>query len=532
MLRRKPAAANSGLYRMETRPCSHRKPPRHANEPSNMTLSPTASPASRAATVLWLRAAVSAAPVAGLLLLGFVLRLLASRGPVWNDEIWSLQNLRPIHHFWQVLWDISHDNNHFLNSLWLFFASPISDNPTWLRLPSILAGVCAIPVMAHLGARHSRAAAIVAAALTAGSFFQFTYSVEARGYATAMLALIVAFAALERSLDSPSGGARWILAAAAGVGFFSHLAMAPAIVVLGAAGLAEDWRRRRDALGSLKATARLFWPAGLAMLPTLAFFVAGYINKGGFTIGYPRAYATSRAIGAMVNLEMATFGLPPNSFWLFGLALFVLPPLLLVAIAKAALPERRIAYFAFFTVIPAAVLTLQPPNTHAARYFFAASPFLLLLAAESFSQLWKLGGWRRAAALAALAASLTGDGLAIAQTLAGERSPWTDALSTILESRQLTLATSFDFNVGRNVDYFNRARGVELDLVPAERLCAQRPAWYIVQMAGDVAPDPTIDLAGAGCRLTYTFRGEYNRVPSQLPWSLYRLQDATSGGRQ
>ena len=92
----------------------------------------------------------------------------------------------------------------------------------WLRLPSILAGACAIPVMAHLGARHSRAAAIVAAALTAGSFFQFTYSVEARGYATATLALIVAFAALERGLDSPSGGARWVLAAAAGLGFFSH----------------------------------------------------------------------------------------------------------------------------------------------------------------------------------------------------------------------------------------------------------------------------------------------------------------------
>ena len=253
------------------------------------------------------------------------------------------------------------------------------------------------------------------------------------------------------------------------------------------------------------------------MIPTLAFFVAGYVHKSGFTIGYPRSYAASRAIGAMVNLEMATFGLPPNSLWLFGFALFVLPPLLLVAIAKAALPERRIPYFAFFTVIPAAVLILRPPNTHAARYFFAASPFLLLLAAESFSQLWKPGGWRRATALAALAASLTGDGLAIAQTLAGEpgaldrRAHHDPPIAPADARHQLRLQHRQErrlFQPRTRCGTRSRPGGAAL-----------RTTARVVHRPNGRrrAPDPTIDLAGKGCRLTYILRGKYNPVPSQLP---------------
>lgn len=468
--------------------------------------------------------AVFRGSIATICLLALALRIVCSNGPVWNDEIWSLENLLPLRHFWQVLWGISHDNNHFLNSLWLFFAAPLNDNPTWLRLPSIVSGAAVVPAMAYLGARHSKSAALFAAALTGGSYFQITYSDQARGYASATLALVVAFAALERALDQPRGRARWVLAAAAGLGFFSHLAMAPAMAALGAAGFAETLRRRRNLLESLAATTRLFWPAALAMIPTLGFVAAGYRLQGGFTIGHLVPYAASHAIGAMANLELVTFGLAPTSTVQVAFALFVMPPLILVAIAFQALAERRIVYCAFFLLLPAAVLVARLPNTHMARYFFAASPFLLLLAAESLGGLWNGGGWRRTAAVAALVASLTGDTVAIAQTLAGTQSPWTDALTAIVESGDRTLASSYDFNIGKNVRYFNRMRDARLDLVPAEQICARKPAWYIVQMSGDVAADPALVLGADPCQLSYDLAGVYNRVPDQLPWALYRLK--------
>ena len=122
--------------------------------------------------------------------------------------------------------------------------------------------------MARLGARHSPIAAIAAATLTAFSFFQLTYSVQARGYATATLALLIAYGELERGLDAPRSGARWTLALASGIGFFSHLAMGPVIALLGMISLAETLRRRGDAVLAVGESFALFWPTALAMAPT------------------------------------------------------------------------------------------------------------------------------------------------------------------------------------------------------------------------------------------------------------------------
>ena len=198
-----------------------------------------AAPKEKAPGLVWDWA--FAPSIAALAAIGMIVRLVAAHGSLGNDEIWSLINLRPVQHFWQILWGISHDNNHFLNSLWLYFAWPLSGDATWLRLPSILAGTLAVPVMARLGARHGPIAAIAAATLTAFSFFQLTYSVQARGYATATLALVIAYSELERALDEPRSGARWTLALASGIGFFSHLAMGPLIALLGIIAVADLW---------------------------------------------------------------------------------------------------------------------------------------------------------------------------------------------------------------------------------------------------------------------------------------------------
>ena len=142
-----------------------------------------------------------------------------------------------------------------------------------------------------------------ASTLTAFSFFQLTYSVQARGYATATLALLIAYGELERALDAPRSGARWTLALAAGIGFFSHLAMGPVIALLGMISFAETLRRRNAVL-ALRETFALFWPTALATAPTIAFVIAGYRNMGGFTIGHLTPFAASRAIGGIATTQM------------------------------------------------------------------------------------------------------------------------------------------------------------------------------------------------------------------------------------
>jgi hypothetical protein len=494
---------------------------------SAMSLVPAAERAGDGEIAASREPALVLAAIAAIAAAGLALRLFCSGGPLWVDEIWSLRNLQPISHFWQVLWDISHDNNHFANSIWLFFALPVSDNSTWLRLPSILAGAFAIPVMARLGARSGPAAALAAAALTAASFFQLTYSLEARGYACATLAVMIAYDALERAIDDPQGRARYVLAAAAGLGLFCHLAVGPAIVLLGLIGFGELLRRERDAPRAILTAVRIFWPAALAMLPATLCVLAGYVVMGGFTIGAFRPYAASHAIGAIGNMAMSTFGLSPESPFLAARALVVLPILIVGAITLAP-AQRRIAYCAALIGVPASVFILHPANSHPPRYFFVCSVFLLLLAADAFGALWRMSPRRRVAALAALIGVLIGDATSAARFVAGKAATWEDALAAIRASGEPRLASNFDFNVGKQVDYFDLRRGAALDLVHGPELCARPPAWYVVE--GAEPPTTSIEVAGEGCRLSFELVGVYGRhLPDQLPWALYRRSEGAAG---
>ena len=101
--------------------------------------------------------------------------------------------------------------------------------------------------------------------------------------------------------------------------------------------------------------------------------------------------------------------------------------------------------------------------------------------------------------------------------------PWTDALAMIAASSEKTLASSFDFNVGKSVDIFNATRGAGLDLVAPDRLCVHKPAWYILELAGAEARAASLAVNGDGCVIPFALVGAYDlNVPSRPAWALYR----------
>jgi len=228
----------------------------------------------------------------------------------------------------------------------------------------------------------------------------------------------------------------------------------------------------------------------------------------------------------MANMAMSTLGLSPESPFQAARALVVLPILIGGAITLAP-AQRRIAYCATLIGVPAAVFVLHPANSHPARYFFVCSVFLLLLAADAFGALWSTSLRRRIAGLAALVAILICDAVSVARFQDGKAATWADALAAIQASGELRLASGFDFNVGKQVDYFNLRRGAALDLVPTTALCAQPPAWYIVE--GAQPPRAAIEVAGEGCRLPFALVGFYGQhLPDQLPWALYRRREGAT----
>ncbi len=452
-----------------------------------------------------------------ILVAGVALRVSFSRAPLWNDEIWSLLNLREVSGLPGILWGLSHDNNHFLNSIWLWLVSPFTSDPTALRLVSPCRGRA--DDRRHGAPRRAPWRGGGAGGGGADRLLVLSGRLQRRG---ARLCASRSWRSCWpiREIEAERGS-RLRLALACGVGFFAHLACGPGARL----PRLRRFRRRRlrrnrgGAAAAFAATFRQFWPAALACLPTLGFLVAGYLNKGGFTIGALMPFSMAHAIGGFANLAMMTFGLDPTSFAQTVFTLVGLPLIGLAAIALLAPPERRVVYLVMLVILPLLALLLKIPNTHVGRYFFAASPFLILLAADSFGALIRRGGVAAALALAVLAATLVSDGAALARLARGEAKPWSEALDLVARSNAPTLASSHDFNVGKTIAWYNATRGAALDLAPPDRLCEAKPGWYVLETRGDGKAEEMLSLCATPYRLAGVFDED---VPSQLPWALYR----------
>jgi hypothetical protein len=467
------------------------------------------------------RARRAVLPLTAVVAAGLAVRVWCAQGPLWLDEIWSIENLAPLTHSWQVFWGISHDNNHFLNSLWLYWATSFSADALMLRALSIAMGALTVAMMARLGARRNPAAALAAAAMTALSYFFVNYSVEARGYAGSALALVVGFEALERSIAQPHSRARFLLAAAMGIGLLWHLAIAPAVALFALICVGEERRKIGRWEPALSATIRIFTPTLVAAIPAVGFVAAGIFVVGHFTIGGVRAFDVNEALAAIADMARDAIGIniaAPAWVVLTACAGAILAALRL----RLVLDHRRIAYAAILLALPAAVFVLRPPNAPIPRYYLICALFLILLLAEVFGGLWRAGSWRRWGALAALVAILVGDASLLARFQASKAPSWPEALAAISESGQPRLASSFDDRIGKFVQYYNRSHA-PLDLVARADWCAKQPQWFIAETA--VVPDlpQALDLQASDCRVHYDFVRRYESWGlSKVGWALYR----------
>jgi Dolichyl-phosphate-mannose-protein mannosyltransferase len=154
-------------------------------------------------------------------LVGGALRVASVGQPLYGDEL-STHWVVSEHGFFDVLsvvhanWEIT-PPLYFLLS-WLTTLPDVT--PELLRLPSLLAGIAAIPLVYQLGERTvGRPAAVVATALTALSPFMIFYSTEARSYQLLIVLVLLSTIALLAAIAD--GRARWWIA----YGAFSCAAM-------------------------------------------------------------------------------------------------------------------------------------------------------------------------------------------------------------------------------------------------------------------------------------------------------------------
>ncbi|MCX8509749.1 MAG: glycosyltransferase family 39 protein [Rhodobacteraceae bacterium] len=185
-----------------------------------------------------------------ILLLALALRLPGLNGPLWYDEILTIQTHLTLG--WGEMLQSYSMNHHYLHNLAAKLSMSLFGSDPWaIRLPALLFGLGSIAALWLLARDMAgRGIAHAAALLLALSYHHIWFSQNARGYTGLALFSTLALIAFLRGLKRP-GGAVWVVfALSMAATIFTHLTGAFFFVTLGLVWL--GWcgvRMRQGGLG-------------------------------------------------------------------------------------------------------------------------------------------------------------------------------------------------------------------------------------------------------------------------------------------
>lgn len=442
---------------------------------------------SRGRLLLWIA-------LGAITLLGLALRIDAAQGDLWLDEIWSLDLVARITSIDQVLWRINHDNNHFLNSAWLYLTGPDA-SPLVQRAQAILFGAATPLAAAAVLADRGRVTQLTAAMLFAVSYPMVHYGSEARGYSGLILFTLLAVWGLERRLDGRGSGLA--LAFAVLFGFLSHLTMAATVLVLVAWTGWTLWRRGDGLARAMTGTVMTFLPAFILFLPLAACMAYG-ISTYGFTIGGSTPFSLESFFSGYGGVIRYLSGL------LWGVSNGYLFAVSLAAVVVGAwfLPGRRSSLYLIGIVgLPLLMLQLRLPNLQYPRYFLPSAVFALLFLAEWLGRWLGNGGWRRGVAALAVAAYLYGNAISLWRFQEVRRGSNAEIVAEMTLDGKAEYAASSEFRVPMVLNFFASRSGQSVELVAKGDVCSRRPEWYVAEFFRDDWPAETYEVPG--CDLAY-----------------------------
>jgi hypothetical protein len=317
-----------------------------------------------------------------LLVAAAALRLAGINFQLWLDEIWSIRLAQTATSPLGVFF-LHHDNNHWLNTLYLYFLGP--GRPWWeYHLLPEITGIGTV-VIGWLLARRSW----VVLLLLGGSEFLIEFSTDARGYAPAGFFALLCLWLLEQHLDRPRRTTGALLAVSAMLGILSHLTFAVVLVGLMLSALIGVRRKRGSIPAAVFRTVEWFG-LPVALLATLYFVDVRVMVRGG---GPPTPTDLPAQAAAMV------MGIPVGSFLAapVGILVMVLCAMQVWRIYRAGDVAWPLGVVLMLFV--PAVLFFWPRTDYLhPRYIYVAVPFLLILLGLELER-WLDGPWWAAAAV-------------------------------------------------------------------------------------------------------------------------------------
>jgi len=470
----------------------------------------------------------------GVVAVAALVRLAATWNDLWLDEIWTVNLVSGLHSAFGVF-TLRHDNNHILNSLFIYAFKPFGID--WLyRVPDWLAGIATVGLGAWVAAlgdgqrkrddASPATRALVAAILLAGSYLLVHFASEARGYSLVLAFGLVAVGTALADGPRPMSARApivWVslvlsmLALALAVHFLIALVVWSAVRTLRRGG----WRY---------AAATLAWwyavPVGAYVIFYLGFLRV--MERG----GGDRNLSES-ALAPVARACAAATGLPNGASAPVVLAFAIAVTALGVAWLVARGNDLWIFYLVGIVGSPIFVALFR--KSHVGRHFIVSAMLWLLLAARPLAWLTTRGPVARAAVAVTLAAFLLGNALRLVPLLRYGRGSYRDALRYMVSHTpgdNVRVTSDYDFRNRMMVEYYAPRIGTDRSVryVNRRELTVPGPDWYIAQLPPPPGGVPRV-VADARGNL-YRFEMDYPSNPfGGIPWRVYRNAGATGAAR-
>ncbi len=405
--------------------------------------------------------------VVGLLALGAALRLAMGFESFWLDEAWSHAMARQAQSALEIFTSFRHDNNHPLNTLYLYAIDDIVGRGHWItfRLPALVAGWLSLVVLVPIASRWGRLTCIATIALATTSFPLISASAQARGYAGAILCSLLYVALTPLALREENAqreawraGASTIVAA---IGLLFHPTFVYVLVgaILGSA--AEAWIEGRSARRILvRVVVRHAAPA--LVVGALLFGLYTDLQIGG-GLEYDRFVSLRQAIAQTMALPRRG----PGTWLATGIALVLMAQGLRVLVRNR---DPRAAFFVgTIFLAPCAVIVVADPQLFYARYLLAIFPWFYLLVAIGLADAWRSGVIGRSLAVAVLAFFLGSNLWRTSTVLVEGRNDYVRTLDYIdreTDGPVIEIGSDHDFRNATVLRFY------------AERLASARPVVY------------------------------------------------------
>jgi hypothetical protein len=445
-------------------------------------------------------------------------RICGARGDLWLDEIGSLQMAGRISSPLGVFTQLHHDNNHYLNTLFLYYVGPHGNSLAYRSL-SILAGVGTVAMAWLIGRRRSAVAGLLTMLLTAFSYVMVLYSSEARGYSAAVFFSFLSFYLLERYFETK----RWWLAAAfslsAAMGFLSHLTFLSFYL---AALVWSGYRLMKSRLGFRQTVIAAIscHAIPIALLATLYFVDIRHLAFAGGSSSTP-------LIGYGSALAWA-LGTPSAEF---AILLTCIAAVVILDVGLRMLWRERadlvVLFVGAIVVFPVVLTVGSVSGVIYVRYFMIAIAFFLILLGFVMAELCRRGPWGKAACAALLLAFLTANGYHIASLFQYGRGHYCDAIRFLAEHSHgspVTFGGDHDLRIPFVLQFYwpTVAGDRKAEYYKQGSWPPQGPEWVIFHKESAEAPTPP------ATELKYPAGNEYELVRtfpsaplSGLHWFLY-----------